>query len=177
VKRCSKCGAEKDLTEFGKKRNARDGYYPSCKPCTNSYYQRNRERDLKKAKEYAQDNKERRKEYRMRYYQENRSEVLNKVRTYRRENPHRKRKWSATRRAAKSHATPAWADHDAIASKYAMAAWLELTVPGQKYHVDHVIPLLHPLVCGLHVESNLSVVRAEDNLRKHNHFNPEDHAQ
>lgn len=36
--------------------------------------------------------------------------------------------------------------------------------------LDHIIPLRHPEVCGLHVPWNLRVVKRETNLKKGNRF-------
>ena len=36
--------------------------------------------------------------------------------------------------------------------------------------VDHVIPLNHPKVCGLHVPDNLKIVTGTKNLAKGNKF-------
>ena len=44
------------------------------------------------------------------------------------------------------------------------------TTTGIKYHVDHVIPIRHDKVCGLHVSWNMSIIKAEDNLSKNNYF-------
>lgn len=43
---------------------------------------------------------------------------------------------------------------------------------GVKYTLDHIIPLTHPLVCGLTVPHNLKIVTLGENLRKGNRFNP-----
>jgi len=58
---------------------------------------------------------------------------------------------------------PDWADRKAINEIYRKAKELGLTV-------DHVIPLRNPLVSGLHVESNLSLVSRSENCSKSNSF-------
>lgn len=57
-------------------------------------------------------------------------------------------------------ATPPWVNMEEIKRIY------ENCPPG--YHVDHIMPLNHPLLCGLHVPWNLQYLPAEENIRKSN---------
>jgi len=67
------------------------------------------------------------------------------------------------------YATPSWADRQQIAQLYKQAKELTATT-GVRHEVDHIIPLRHPLVCGLHVETNLRVIPAYENQKKSNFF-------
>lgn len=58
-------------------------------------------------------------------------------------------------------------ERQAIAELYEMAARL-----GMK--VDHIVPVKHPLVCGLHVLRNLQLLTPDENIRKGNAFNERD---
>ena len=40
---------------------------------------------------------------------------------------------------------------------------------GIEWHVDHIIPLINPNVCGLHVWNNFAVIPKVENLRKGNY--------
>lgn len=78
----------------------------------------------------------------------------------------------AMRRAAlKRRALPSWADGAAIQAIYAEARRLTVET-GVPHHVDHEIPLVHPLVCGLHVEHNLRAIPGSMNRAKSNRFEP-----
>ena len=77
--------------------------------------------------------------------------------------------YDAERRAQKFKAMPVWANRGEIAGFYTEAQHLtEYT--GIQHHVDHIVPLKHPLVSGLHVPANLQVLTASENSAKHNHF-------
>lgn len=41
------------------------------------------------------------------------------------------------------------------------------------YSGDHIVPLLHPMVCGLHCPANLRVLPLAENLRKSNKHWPD----
>lgn len=69
-------------------------------------------------------------------------------------------------------ATPTWACFDEIRAVYREADRLTLAT-GIKYNVDHIIPLNHPRVCGLHVAGNLRAIPAGPNMAKSNNWCPE----
>ena len=75
---------------------------------------------------------------------------------------------SAKRRASRRMAFPSWANADRIKEIYTEASRRRRA--GENVHVDHVIPLSGKLVSGLHVEANLEIVSARDNLKKSNSF-------
>ena len=65
--------------------------------------------------------------------------------------------------------TPSWVKKEDIRQFYEEAKRLTKET-GIKHQVDHIIPLKHPLVCGLHVKANLRVITQEDNYKKNNKF-------
>jgi hypothetical protein len=65
--------------------------------------------------------------------------------------------------------TPKWADKEKIKKIYEESKRLSADT-GISYQVDHIIPLKHPLVCGLHVENNLRIITKEENYKKNNKF-------
>ena len=69
---------------------------------------------------------------------------------------------NAKRRAREIERMPKWANDLAILEMYEACP--------RGYHVDHIIPLQHELVSGLHVHNNLQHLTAEENLRKSNSF-------
>jgi hypothetical protein len=67
---------------------------------------------------------------------------------------------------------PAWADRGLMREIYRVRATLSRQT-GVRYSVDHVVPVNHPLVCGLHVHNNLEVLPLDVNVRKSNNWWPD----
>jgi hypothetical protein len=77
----------------------------------------------------------------------------------------------AYRKAQKLQATPAWADLLGIEQIYGEAKRMTKET-GIVYEVDHIVPLISPLVCGLHVPANLRPLPEFDNRSKGNRHWP-----
>jgi hypothetical protein len=136
--------------------------------------------NAKDREEYAQQ-REAKISWQREYYQKNREQRLAWHREYREKNSEllkaqRKtdiaRLQLAERQARRRTARSSWASQDAIRLVYAEARAKTVT-GGVEHVVDHIVPLIHPLVCGLHNEFNLCVITRQENARKNNRYAPE----
>ena len=176
MKICTKCKAEKSPDEFYKQSASGDGLYPYCIICTKEYtknsYKSSRDRRLFTASRWAKANRGRRAAIDKRWYVANPDKIREKSARYWEEHPESVNAKTAKRRATKLQASPLWADKEAILDKYREAKRLSEET-GIEYNVDHVVPLQHPLVCGLHVEHNLEAITAKQNQQKGNRVWPD----
>ena len=108
-------------------------------------------------RQYSEANKDRIKQRQLTYYAKNKPAYVARV---------------VKRNAQKLRATPAWANEFFIEEAYRLSE-LRTKMLGYRWHVDHIVPLQSPFVCGLHVESNLRVIPGVENLRKGNRVWPD----
>jgi hypothetical protein len=156
---CKTCGLEahtqEDLELFAINAPSKYGRANYCIVC-------NKERN----RNYHYENKEKKNEKSRRWAAKNPDLIREAKKRWQKRNPDKLNAQTARRRASKKQATPVWADHEIINDFYLEA----------KYHnmeVDHIVPLQHKLVCGLHVEHNLQLLTKEQNCSKGNKLLPE----
>ena len=106
-----------------------------------------------------------------RYYRNNKEKIQKFSKLWREQNPDRVCASANHRHACKLRATPKWANLDKILEFYQDASKLTKST-GIEHQVDHIIPLRGKLVCGLHVENNLQVLTATDNMHKQARYTP-----
>jgi len=125
-----------------------------------SWCQNNKNKRASVMKAWRDANKERVKTYNKHYRESNRGKIVF---------------FMANRRNAKLNRTPCWlteTDFEKIKRKYAYAQ-RKAEKTGERWVVDHIIPLQGKFVSGLHVPANLRVIKNTTNCSKHNHFDLE----
>ena len=175
MKTCVKCNTEYPLSSFYKSKGGKDGHRTDCKYCCresdNKYKEINKVRLYKQTKDWKLKNKESIKEYMIEYRITNKDKIQEVNKLWVEENRDRyrviKNVCNAQRRATKKCAFVKWADNNKIKILYKEAQKLTL-LTGIQHHVDHIIPLVNDLVCGLHCEDNLRVITALENITKGN---------
>lgn len=156
MKPCSQCGITKPLEQFHRRTSRAGGYASECKACKSERVRDYRRRNLTVVRQRSRE-----------WYEANRERSTATTREWQRAHPGwgtaNSKHWEQARRRA----VPPWADRKAMAAIY-LEARSRSAQTGVKWHVDHVVPLQGKNVCGLHVETNLRVIPARDNILKSN---------
>lgn len=190
---CSGCSQDLPVELFYKDASRPSGASSRCKVCAKKYqsrwYRRNKQKRDAQKKEYKLKNAssiklaskkyyERTKEHqskmaRMRYEQK-REEILQKQRQrYRKEYSENPARIASKSRARQLLMADQYASSPA-ALKAETAAVYQFAKMFPGMEVDHIIPLRHQKVCGLHLPANLRPLAVSDNRSKSNRFMRED---
>lgn len=135
-------------------------------------YEKNKASVLATAARYRAQNREKERADRKAHYERNKAKTAEVCRAYRQANKGKVAAWQKQYQTRKKKALPSWADLQKIAEIYETAAWLT-EQSGEPWHVDHIVPLQGKTVCGLHVENNLALLTAPENLTKSNRWWPD----
>jgi hypothetical protein len=133
------------------------------------YYAKNKALLSSKNKAYRAKNLEKLSAYDKAKRAANKDRYSKLVKDYYSRNIGRFRAYNRRRKLAKIQAVPAWSNAKKIEAIYASCARISKCL-GTTFHVDHIVPLQSPLVCGLHVFENLQILSAQANLTKSNKF-------
>ena len=168
-------------------------YYYTGKPCTRGHITLRKTKgscvDCMK-EDWALDNKKRSEKPKSeaskaagrRYYEKNKEAVKARANarpleerkrhkaTHKQNNPEYYKSLTSVRKRRHRQATPKWVTAEQkLAMRQLYLQAMELTkLTGERYVVDHIVPLLSDEVCGLHVPWNLRVITQEENLKKSN---------
>jgi hypothetical protein len=145
-------------------------HYEQNKDKAKAYYQQNKEKLLAQGAKWRAENKDKIASRKKTHYQQNKDKIRAYQAQYTEENKPRLLAMQAKYRSVSLLSTPEWLDagHWAeMEAEYALSLWCS-EVMGEKYHVDHIVPLKGKKVCGLHVPWNLQVIPAVENRRKKN---------
>lgn len=159
-----------------------------CSACSKeraaAYYQENKERLRKEHREYARKNKESNSargiawakankeihaERAAKWRKDNSEKALSFTRNWALNNPHICAERESKKRLINKKATPKWANKFFITEAYHLSKLREIST-GFKWHVDHIVPMVSNIVCGLHTIENLMVIPATLNMSKGNRY-------
>ena len=150
---CRCCGLEvnkkEDLILFVKAKSKKNGTSNICLKCHN----------LQSIHRFKTDKclHERKKESARKYSSKKQVKLLSRIRNH-------------NNRALKRLSTPKWVNVEEIKKindLHTQAYYLK-EITGITYHIDHIYPSLHPLMCGLHTLNNLQLLEGEINMSKNN---------
>jgi len=169
MKICKKCSKNKPLSCFRKDDRYKSGYGSWCCEChrerNSEWAKENRDRVTEKAANWREENPEKQREINRKWKSANKEKTSAQYKKWREANLDKDCARVASRKAKKINATPLWANQQIIKGIYKNRP--------AGHDVDHIVPLVSDLVCGLHCEANLQYLPKSENQSKRNFYWPD----
>ena len=182
TKKCTKCFQIKEIDQFYARKSSKTGFRNDCKDCSKN-----------RVKNWTEANKSKVRKYKADYYEENKEQININVEIYRKNNIETIRKKDRLRmqkRCRKSENLrlrkyrQKYPERvNALSAEYRRKKKISKLYKEFKFdireiyqncpedhQVDHIIPITHKNVCGLHVPWNLQYLTCEENKKKGNKF-------
>jgi len=190
-KRCASCSSLKPRESFPEDRRLASGLSSWCRACKNAatadWKRRNKEQVNAAARDWRKANPDKRRAIAKRWQLANAEKYKKLIADWQKRNAEKRRE--TVRNYAKRHsarvnvrnrrysgqrkvAMPPWANEFFMEEAYALAR-LRTQVTGDKWVVDHIVPLRSAIVCGLHAHTNLQVIPHIANSSKGNKWWPD----
>lgn len=193
IKICLKCKLEKDIENFAKDKNRKDGHFPYCKECCNkdgkNYYNEKKLEKIEYQKSYYQNHKKEKRLYDIQYKEKTKSKRnANEKILYENDMLYRFKKMArgcitkSFKRKGYNKNTNTYkilgCDYNTF-MKHLLETYKKIYNENYdtsiKVHIDHIIPLsiakTKDEVIKLCHFSNLQLLKATDNLKKSNKLN------
>jgi hypothetical protein len=126
---CSKCKEEKEVCEFGKRKDSKDGLSRECKSCSKLWKLNNRERVLEYNKNYNQKNKEKLNGYKKKWKQSNFEQISNFQKNYKKKNKEKlneyQKKWNQSNTEKIKKSQKIWRENNSEKVKEYYKKWYE----------------------------------------------------
>ncbi len=160
VKVCRKCELPLNINDFSSHSSGKFKVRSVCKLCSaidyKIYRAANPEKELLKLQNWRASNPEKSRQQSRDWDSKNRG---------------RRKAIKAKRRANLLNATPNWVKDSDLDPYYFQAVELSHFL-GISMEVDHIHPLTHDDICGLHIPANLQIIPLKQNRKKSNKFTP-----
>ena len=160
MKTCIRCGETKPIEAFHKHKGMKDGHLNKCKTCVFECVTEWREKnpDARK-KEHARKRQREGGRTRAEYVAERFANPIGRKAS--------SLKYAHKRRRLEENMFKSEID-ELVFHEAADLCQRREKVTGFKWHIDHIVPMMHKDACGLSSAANLQVVPATWNVRKNN---------
>ena len=181
---CTKCARRLSVDGFSRSRRSSDGRRTQCKECCSEYERewrkKNAERQKQYFKQYADNNREKRREISLRWQRNNRDKVRASNKKWRDVNPEKvkeknlrwernnkdkrqaiTRRYRALKRGTSVGDVPMLSEQ--LDRQGGMCANCRVKGAGMKFHLDHVVPVSKG---GPHTADNVEALCERCNLKK-----------
>ena len=162
---CIECRREDKYKDLDRRRRKKTSYVKKAA----EYRQKNKEKIKQHQSQKYHNNKEYYQKRAAKYYQKNKEKIKNNSKKYWENNKEYYHRKSILRLVLIKEVTPLWYEKEKINKLYKLRDLMTKTW-GVQFHIDHIVPLQHDKVCGLHCLDNLRPMIGTLNIAKSNKF-------